>query len=62
MYQLSYKVFVKKKKKKKISALNLLIFGLTIWHFDMGLTTLFVLVALYLFVFLLKYLLFFYFL
>ena len=61
MYQLSYKVFVKK-KKKKISALNLLIFGLTIWHFDMGLTTLFVLVALYLFVFLLKYLLFFYFL
>ena len=60
MYQLSYKVFVK--KKKKISALNLLIFGLTIWHFDMGLTTLFVLVALYLFVFLLKYLLFFYFL
>ena len=59
MYQLSYKVFV---KKKKISALNLLIFGLTIWHFDMGLTTLFVLVALYLFVFLLKYLLFFYFL
>ena len=61
MYQLSYKVFVKK-KKKKISALNLLIFGLTIWHFDMGLTTLFVLVTLYLFVFLLKYLLFFYFL